>query len=241
MEDKKISIITVCYNSERTIEETIKSVMRQTYSNVEYIIIDGQSTDRTTDIILHYMNRYPGRIRYISEKDKGIFDAMNKGIKMATGDIIGLLNSDDYYEDRALEIVASHMRGKGEYVVYGMLRILKNEKEFSCSINNHEFLPERMIWHPACFVSREIYKAYGLYELNYAADYDYFLKLYLSGVRFYPIYEILTNFRLGGSSSTYMNFKEENKIKLKYRTISRKKYYYNCVKNWIRFKIIHRK
>ncbi len=242
MKNKRISIITVCYNSERTIRDTIESVVNQDYDNLEYIIIDGLSTDGTKNIIKEYKERFPDKINYISEKDKGIFDAMNKGIRMSTGDIIGLLNSDDYYEDNTLQIVASHMKNEEDYVLYGMLRMLKDEKEFSCSINNFHFLPEQMIWHPACFVSAGVYKQYGLYENHCAADYEYFLKLFYSQkVKFYPIYEVLTNFRIGGCSWTYISFKEANRVKLKYKIINRRQYWYNSLKNWIRFKIIHQK
>ena len=94
----KISIITVCFNSEKTIEDTIKSVLKQSYKNYEYIIVDGKSTDNTLNIIKKYEGKFDGRLKYISEKDKGIYDAMNKGIKMSAGDIIGLINSvNDFF------------------------------------------------------------------------------------------------------------------------------------------------
>ena len=99
---KKISIITVCFNSQKTIGRTFDSVLRQTYPNIEYLVIDGQSTDGTTDIIREYEPLFQGRMKWVSEKDEGIYDAMNKGIRMATGDLIGILNSDDYYEDNAV-------------------------------------------------------------------------------------------------------------------------------------------
>ena len=93
----KISIVTVSYNSGKTIEDTIKSILAQKYDNYEHIIVDGASKDNTIDIIKKYEKKYKGKLKYISEKDKGLYDAMNKGIKMATGDVIGLLNSDDVY------------------------------------------------------------------------------------------------------------------------------------------------
>ena len=94
----KVSVITVCYNSARTIEATIQSILMQTYSNIEYIIIDGASRDNTLDIIKKYEKEFNGRLTVVSEPDNGIYDAMNKGIRMATGEVIGLLNSDDTYE-----------------------------------------------------------------------------------------------------------------------------------------------
>ena len=99
----KISVITVCYNSKKTIEDTIKSVLNQTYQNYEYIIIDGCSTDGTIDLVKSYIPKFNGRLTFISEPDKGIYNAMNKGIRKATGDLICLLNSDDYYELDAFE------------------------------------------------------------------------------------------------------------------------------------------
>lgn len=236
----KISVITVCYNSELTIKDTIESVVQQDYNNIEYIIIDGASTDNTLNIVEHYAKKYPKLIRYISEHDSGIYNAMNKGIKMATGDLIALLNSDDYYEPHALKIVASNAVDEQFYILYGMMKMLKDNMEYKVSINSHNFLPERMMLHPACFVSKDVYQKYGLYDDNYksAADYDYFLKLYnAQDVSFYPIYQLLVNFRLGGMSSSYFSFKEENLIKKKYGYISQKRFIFNKVKNWVRWKI----
>ena len=98
----EVSIITVCYNSEKTIERTIKSVLNQTYQDYEYIIVDGASTDKTLDIIKRYEPEFEGKMRWISEQDNGIYYAMNKGIGMAKGKLIGMINSDDYYEINAL-------------------------------------------------------------------------------------------------------------------------------------------
>ena len=100
----KISIITVCFNSERTINETIKSVLNQTYDNIEYIIVDGGSKDKTLEIIKENEDKFNGKLIWKSEKDKGLYDAMNKGIKMSTGDVIGFINSDDLFcDNEALE------------------------------------------------------------------------------------------------------------------------------------------
>ena len=99
------TIITVCFNSEMTIERTIQSVLNQTCQDYEYIIIDGASTDGTMDIVRKYEPLFQGRMRWISEKDQGIYDAMNKGIGVASGELIGIVNSDDYYEPDALEIM----------------------------------------------------------------------------------------------------------------------------------------
>ena len=93
----KVSIITVTYNSCQTLGDAIESVLRQTYRDIEYIIVDGASTDDTQNVIRRYEDAFEGRMKWVSEKDRGIYDAMNKGIKMATGDVVGILNSDDYF------------------------------------------------------------------------------------------------------------------------------------------------
>ena len=223
----KFSIITVSFNSAETIEETIKSVLAQTYGDFEYIIVDGTSTDGTLDIIKSYAKK-DERIRYISEPDKGIYDAMNKGIKMAEGELIGLLNSDDYYEPDALEKIVLQVqegfRPLDEVVLYGMVRILKEEKESMVIIYSHDSLPERMMMHPACFVSKEIYANYQ-YDTRYksAADYDLFIRLYQDQeVQFIPVYDIISNFRLGGMSSNSISYLETNDIRYKYGYISKR-------------------
>ena len=107
----KISIITPCLNSAKTIRQTIESVLNQTYHNIEYIIVDGASMDGTLEIIQEYEPQFQGRLHYVSEPDHGIYDAMNKGIRMSHGNVIGIINSDDYYEQDAVE----KMVGRGEY------------------------------------------------------------------------------------------------------------------------------
>lgn len=227
----KCSIITVSYNSKDTIEQTIQSVLSQSYTNLEYIIVDGASTDGTVDIIRHYAAQ-DNRIRFVSEPDNGIYDAMNKGIQMATGDIIGLLNSNDYYESEALENIVERIPpNESFYVVYGMVRMLKGSNESMVLINNHSDLPERMILHPACFVSKEAYANYQ-YDTQYksAADYDLFLRLYQDKrICFIPVYKIITNFRMGGMSAGVVSFLETDRIKYKYGYLSKKAKIINAV------------
>lgn len=223
--NKRFSIITVTYNSEKTIEQTIKSVLLQSYSNFEYIIVDGASTDNTLEIIKKHA-AFDNRIRYISEPDAGIYDAMNKGIKIATGDVVALLNSDDYYEPDALVKIAGNIPDGGKYVVYGMIRILDEEIEDRIMLSSHHSLPKRMMMHPACFVSKAVYEQY-LYDVTYksAADYDLFLRLYQDrAVEFIPVYEITTNFRIGGMSSSFISILETNDILYKYGYINKKTY-----------------
>lgn len=120
----KFSIITVCFNSEETIERTIISVLSQSYQNFEYIIVDGASTDGTLGIVEKYVEKYPDKIKLISEKDDGIYDAMNKGIRVASGDLIGIVNSDDYYETDALENISETYDGEKYEIVYGIIHCL---------------------------------------------------------------------------------------------------------------------
>ena len=235
----KYSIITVCLNSEKTIRQTIESVISQSYDNWEHIIVDGASNDSTVEIIKEYNSKYPEKIKYISEKDKGIYDAMNKGIKMATGDLIGILNSDDYYDSFAIESINDTVTTTKRTVYYGEEKYYENEKEVYCSILHHQFLDKYMIWHEAAFVSKDIYEDFGLYNVEYksAADYEYFLKLFLSkDVTFVPVYKLIVNFRGGGMSSSYHSLMEEFEIKRKYNLISTKEYFSKKLFNQLKYK-----
>ena len=126
----KISIITATYNSEKTLRDTLDSILAQTYPDIESIIVDGASKDGTIDIVREYEPRFGGRMHWISEPDKGIYDAMNKGIKMASGDVIGVLNSDDFYHDeRVVEDIANAFTQKNVECVYGNLVFIdENDK-----------------------------------------------------------------------------------------------------------------
>lgn len=215
----KVTIITVCLNSASTIEKTIQSVLNQSYADIEYIIIDGKSTDGTLDIINKYKNKFAGRMTVYSEKDGGIYHAMNKGIKRSHGDIIGIINSDDWYEQSAVEdsVTAILESGKRNVITYGFMRFYDNENEESILFNRHEFLNRKMITHPTCFVSKSVYKKIGLFDTKYklAADYDFIVRAYKGGIEFIPIYKLISNFKLGGASSSVKLTQEVIKIKRK--------------------------
>ena len=132
--DKLISILVPIYNVESSIKTCLLSLFNQTYKNIEYIIIDGGSTDGTIEIIKKYQNNL---YYWVTEPDKGIYDAMNKGIRVASGDLIGIVNSDDYYEADALENISETYDGEKYEIVYGMLRTIKEGKEVSVYIKNH--------------------------------------------------------------------------------------------------------
>lgn len=217
MINKKVSIITVCYNSSRTIQRTFESVLGQSYPEIEYLVIDGRSTDGTVDIIKKYETLFQGRMRWVSEEDEGIYDAMNKGIAMASGELIGIINSDDYYEYNAVEIIKNEMTEERYQILYGAMRIWKNGMEESVSILSHQFLKDRMIGHPSCFVTKAVYEDFGYYDTRYSsvADYDFMLKMAANkDVHFIPVYELIANFVSGGmcaSDKAYMELMEMRK------------------------------
>lgn len=228
MEKIKVSVITVCFNSEKTIENTIRSVLNQTYSNVEYIVVDGKSSDRTMDIVEAYRDRFGTRMKVISEPDEGLYYAMNKGIEIATGEIIGIINSDDYYEFNAIEKVVSkyeenHINPYSVY--YGADRAIIDGKEKSITFNNAEFIDQSMISHPASFVTKKTYEKYGAFDTRFycVADYDMMLRFkHSSDISFIPIYDVLANFTIGGLCSTQRAYFELLDLKVEYGFISKR-------------------
>ena len=223
----KVSIITVCYNSAQTIGQTIASVLGQSYPNIEYLVIDGQSTDGTVDIIKEYEPLFEGRMHWVSEKDEGIYDAMNKGIRMVSGELIGVINSDDYYEEHAVETMVNAMTEEKYQILYGAVRSWKNGKEESVALLSHEFLRERMIGHPACFVTKSVYEDFGVYDTKYTsvADYDFMLRMYENKkVKFYPVNHVIANFRAGGMCSTDAAYLDLVKMQREWELISAYQY-----------------
>lgn len=240
-----ISIVTPCFNSEKTIERTFDSILQQDFELYEYIVVDGGSTDGTIDIIKEYVSRFNGKMKYISERDKGIYDAMNKGIKMSKGMVIGIINSDDYYEKNTLQEVANIIDSTCKYqVIYGAMRIVnEKEEELEISIHKHNNIKNKMMHHPSCFISRNIYFDIAMYDLSfrYSADYDFLLKLSENmNVRFTPTYKILSNFTVGGSSYSAKAFQETNVIRYKYGLISKRKYTLDSLKFTLQAFLTHR-
>lgn len=227
MKDIMVTVITPCFNSEKTIRRTIESVLNQTYPNIEYLIIDGASTDKTLEIIKSFEPDFKGRMRIVSEPDKGIYDAMNKGISLARGELIGIVNSDDYYEPAAVETMVKN-RSQSEYqILYGYERILRNGQEAGICIHHHSNLDYQMITHPTCFVTKKLYEDFGGFDTSYkySADYEFMLRLYHSGkTEFTPVYEIISNYALGGASGTGAAYMETQGLKYKYGMISKRKY-----------------
>ncbi len=236
----KVTIITVCYNSQATIRDTIESVLNQTYTNIEYIIVDGKSTDKTLDIIKGYEPDFGNRLILISEPDKGIYDAMNKGISKASGELIGIINSDDFYERDAVQKIVDKYQGEKYCVLYGMERILEKNEEKQVTILSHTFLKERMIAHPSCFVSKETYLRFGIYNISHpsAADYDLMLRFYDSGmITFTPIYSLIANYRIGGMSSSTKGYLDSLKVRQEHGLMSKKMYIVSYLVAIIRYRI----
>ena len=216
----KISIITVVRNNASTIKDTIDSVLKQTYSNVEYIVIDGSSTDGTIEIIQGYKKYIK---KFISEKDKGVYDAMNKGINLATGDVIGLLNGDDvYFDETVLQNVANAFKKNESDCVYGDLYYVarNNLDEIVRYWKSSKFKKGSFArgWHPphpTFFLKKEVYSKYGLYdiEMKVSADFDLMLRLLEKyNITSHYLPTILVRMRTGGmSNKTIKNIIISNK------------------------------
>ena len=209
----KISLITATYNSAETVRDTLQSVLNQTFKDIDYIIIDGNSKDNTMDIVKEFEPKFEGRLRWVSEKDKGIYDAMNKGVRMAQGDIVGILNSDDFFaSNNVLEKVnAAFTETPAIDGVYADVRYVdwndtgKTVRMFS----GKDFTREKLCWgkmppHPSFYVKRECYDKFGLYSLDYpiCADYDMFVKMiWIGNINTLYINDVFVNMRSGGTSS----------------------------------------
>lgn len=210
----KISLVTATYNSAETLRDTMQSVLNQTFKDVDYIIVDGGSKDGTLDIVKEFEPKFEGRLRWVSERDKGIYDAMNKGVKMAQGEVVGILNSDDFFASNHVLSKVHDAFEKNPAIdgVYADVRYVdwhdtsKTVRMFS----GRDFKREKLCWgkmppHPSFYVKRQCYDKFGLYSLNYpiCADYDMFVKMIWEGnINTLYINEVFVNMRSGGTSSS---------------------------------------
>ncbi len=192
-----ISIITVVFNGESHIEQTIQSVINQNYNNVEYIIIDGGSTDETLSII----KKYESKIDYwVSEADSGISDAFNKGISLCQGEWVGIINADDWYQPDALTLLDFN---NDAGVLHGNMQNWRGNDKGLVHISTHKDMYRTMsIVHPSVFVRKSVYKQYGFFDPDFklAMDYELLIRFLSKGVFFVSISEVITNFRDGGAS-----------------------------------------
>lgn len=208
----KISLVTVSYNSSLTLPYTILSVLSQTYYNVEYIIVDGESKDSTVEIIKKYESGFNGRLKWVSEKDGGLYDAMNKGIRMSSGDIIGFLNSDDYFTtDLVLQKIVNEFEDASLDAIYGDVHFVRSDnlskivryyssKIFKPSLMKYGFMPA----HPSFYCRKYCFFKYGLYKIDYkiCADFDLLLRyIYVNKISIKYIPLDMVTMRLGGVST----------------------------------------
>lgn len=207
-----ISLITVTFNSGGTIHDTIQSVLFQSFVNIEYIIIDGLSQDNTIEIIKKYEPLFQGRLKWISEKDNGLYDAMNKGIHMATGDIVGIINSDDFYHrNDVITKVAEVFNNTDTQAVYGDVRFVSpkkldktvryySSKNFAPHLFRYGFMPA----HPTFFTYRKYFEEFGYYKTDYkiAADYELLIRfLYVHQLKSKYLPFDFMKMRTGGAST----------------------------------------
>ena len=203
----KISIITITYNSAKSLPRALKSVQSQKYDEIEHIIVDGASTDGTTDLIKKYADQYKN-VRWISEPDKGIYNALNKGIAMATGDVIGFLHSDDVlFSEHSIEQIAKAFDDKNIDVVYGDLQYCRGKKVIRRWVSNaFERNSLKYGWmppHPTVYVRREVYQQVGEYDewFHISADYDMILRIFSAGYKTAYLPEVLVSMEVGGASN----------------------------------------
>ncbi len=204
----KVSIITVCYNSEKTIERTIKSVLSQNYANIEYIVVDGNSKDSTVQIIERYKDSIQ---KIVSEKDEGIYDAINKGIFMSTGDIVGILNSDDIFVNQnIISDVASVFLEKPQLdSIIGNIAFINNKEQIVRVYNSKNWTPNKFAYgfmppHPSFYCKRDLFHKFGGYKKGYkiAADYELLIRfLKIHQISYYQLNTIMVYMNLGGVST----------------------------------------
>ena len=225
-----VTIITVVFNMREHIATTIQSVLDQTYDNVEYIIIDGRSTDGTLEII----KKYEDQIDYwVSEKDQGIYDAMNKGLRLATGEIIGILNADDQYMDDAVEKSVQILISSGADYSIGKIKKIPSQRIYSpiYPLEKGKVYQGMMYPHIAAFIKRDVYKRVGLFDTKYkiSADFDVAMRIYKSGFNEVLVPSIIGEVLEEGISAGMRTKKENMKIAISHGKNPLSAYYYYLV------------
>ncbi|MBR1889352.1 MAG: glycosyltransferase [Alloprevotella sp.] len=208
----KISIITATYNSGATLKDTIESVLAQTYEDYEYIVKDGGSTDDTLDIVNQYSSQFKGRLKVVSDADQGIYDAMNKGLRLATGDVVGILNSDDFYTSTdVLQSIADAFAQHDIDAVYADVHYVHSDNLQKCTRYYSSKIFKRrwmrfgfMPAHPSFYCKQEIYEKYGVFDTSFrvAADFENLLRLiFVHRIRTHYIDKDFVTMRTGGASN----------------------------------------
>lgn len=209
-----VTIISVAFNSEKTISKTIESVLSQTYSNIEYIIVDGASSDGTVEVAKTYEEDFKksnGKtLTIISEKDNGMYDALNKGVALANGEIIGNINTDDWYEPDAVEKMVALYKETDYHAAWGSLNVVKNNGSFVKRAKAGKKIWLTTGWcHPAMFARKEILREFPYACENMYDDWDFITRVHLANKKIVTTNEIISNFAFGdGGQSTKKSFKE---------------------------------
>lgn len=236
----KFTIVTACFNRAKTIGDTFQSVLDQHCDNLEYEVVDGGSTDGTLDVIHRWEPRFEGRMHVTSEPDRGVYDAINKGVARAAGDLIGIMNSDDRYAPDALHsIAASAAAHPGAAVYYGLTRRFdENGNERMLERNHQNNLANCTIGHQACFFARAAHEKYGLYDTAYkiCADYDFLLKLDRAGEPMVPVDAVIAEFTEGGLcyARKFEAFAENFRLQHKYGFLSATRLRLELLKLWLK-------
>jgi glycosyltransferase involved in cell wall biosynthesis len=234
---RKVSIITASYNSSRTIEDCLKSIVTQDYSNIEVLIIDGASKDKSLKIINEIQKSYKN-IQVYSKSDHGIYDALNKGIRLAKGEIIGFVHSDDFLaSSKVVSEIVQKMKDEEVDGVYGDLQYIDQKKpnkivrywkscEFNFCLLKEGWMPP----HPTLFLKKEVYQKYGNFNQNYkiSADYDFMLRVFKdTTLRFFYLPKVIVKMRVGGASNKSLK-NIIQKTKEDYKAITS-----NKIGNWV--------
>ena len=203
---KKFSIITICFNSEPVIRKTMESVLAQTYPEIEYLIIDGASRDGTVAAAREFEERFRERgytLRIISEPDRGIYDAMNKGIRNASGEIIGIINSGDWYEPDAVQTAAEAYEKDPYDLFYADINLVRSDGSVIVKHSRHDRFPTSRHWnHPTTFVTRATYDELGLFRCEgIHDDFEFLLRARRAEKKIVIVNKTLANFAVGGTSN----------------------------------------
>ena len=236
MDKVKVTIITVCYNSEKTISDAIESVLNQTYKNIEYLVIDGLSKDSTAEIARKYIPIFEEKgmkMKVISEPDQGMYDALNKGARLASGELIGNINSDDWYEPVAVEKMVRLYEQENYDFAWADLRIVKPGGDIIKRAHVGRLKTTSGFCHPTMFSKRE-----ALMELPYACeqmddDYEMILRAFKKNKKIVTLNEVLANYRIGGMSTQKSIKNTTKRIQMKYATYRKhgysRFYWFYCV------------